>query len=247
MSFIIYSDFNMRKYFKIILISFLSICVWINSLFGNNEEGSNSRENRNSDDTLPVELIYFEAHIIDTLVLLRWGTATEISNFGFNVERTQTYASWETLGFVPGNGTSYSPKHYTFLDSTVIPSGTYHYRLKQIDTDGQFKYSDTVTVNYLASNLENRSNFLPTFNLKQNFPNPFNSSTIIQFDIPSNGKVLLNVFNVVGHRIAPLVNEYLKMGSHEIKFDGEKLKSGVYLYRLEFGSFSETKKLILVK
>ncbi len=91
--------------------------------------------------------------------------------------------SWETIGFVSGNGNSNSPKNYSFEDKTVT-SGKYSYRLKQIDNDGQFEYSKTIEVNFGA----------PTkFELSQNYPNPFNPATTIRFNLTEAQNVKLVV------------------------------------------------------
>ncbi len=84
---------------------------------------------------------------------------------------------WETLAFVEGHGNSNSPKYYSFTDKSIEASGKYLYRLKQIDIDGTFEYSDEVEINLGSPN---------NFELAQNYPNPFNPSTVIQYSIPSN-------------------------------------------------------------
>jgi hypothetical protein len=85
------------------------------------------------------------------------------------------------------------------------------------------------------------------FSLKQNFPNPFNPQTVISFTLPKSNTVTLRVFNVLGEEIAMLVNEHLKPGTYEIKWDAENFPSGVYYYKLQAGSFVETKKMVLIK
>ncbi len=247
MSFIFNFDFDMIKYFRIILASFLTLCVWINFLFGNNEEGSNSRDNRFSDDTLPVELIYFEAQILSSFVFLRWGTATEINNYGFNVERADTSLIFLYLGFVPGHGTSYSPKHYTFYDSTLTSGGIYYYRLKQIDTDGHFKYSDTISVNFSTVNVPDVNNNDHSFKLYQNFPNPFNSETIIQFEIPNTEYAQLDIFNLLGEKVSTPLSEILNQEIYNYVLKSGNLSSGVFIYQLKFGKLILSKKFTLVK
>ncbi|MCZ6704211.1 MAG: FG-GAP-like repeat-containing protein [Ignavibacteria bacterium] len=91
-------------------------------------------------------------------------------------------------------------------------------------------------------------NKLPTeFNLEQNYPNPFNPSTKIIFSIPQETNVILKVYNLLGKEVATLVNENKKPGFYELNFGGENLPSGVYVYRIEAGSFSSSKKMILLK
>jgi len=85
------------------------------------------------------------------------------------------------------------------------------------------------------------------FELMQNFPNPFNPSTNIKFRISDHGFVTLKVFNILGDEVASLVNEEKSAGAYNINFDATGLSSGLYLYKLQSGSFVETKKMILIK
>jgi len=198
---------------------------------------------------LPVELTSFTASVINNSVVLNWITATELNNYGFEVERTSPRPSpyegeggeagrgWEKIGFVNGNGTTSSPNSYTYEDKTVT-SGTYSYRLKQIDNDGSFEYSNTVEVSFME----------PTeFGLEQNFPNPFNPTTSIQYAISSRQFVTLKVYDVLGKEIATLVNESREAGNYEIIFDASTLPSGMYIYKLQAGDFLQVRKMTLIK
>jgi len=204
---------------------------------------------------LPVELITFTASVSNEKVTLNWNTATEVNNYGFEIERYAQSADrkgWETLGFIEGAGNSNSPKEYSFTDNTTAASTPLSYRLKQIDLDGSFKYSNEIEVN-----VEN----LPTeFALEQNYPNPFNPVTTIKYAIPTPptssplvkgrtevGFVTLKVFNLLGQEVATLVNTQQPAGNYEVKFDASNLSSGIYLYKLQAGDFSSVKKLILMK
>ena len=91
-------------------------------------------------------------------------------------------------------------------------------------------------------------NALPeTLHLSQNYPNPFNPNTEIEFTLPTAGQVKLEIFNIMGQRITTLVNRRLEAGHHTVSFDGGKVASGVYLYRLQAGEFVESKKMMLLK
>lgn len=226
------------------------------ALYGSLTHGQyySSHLNDIKDDTLPVELIYFEAEVFGNLVLLRWGTATEINNYGFMIERSQLPFAFTSIGFVFGNGTSYSPKHYTFYDSTLTSNGIYYYRLKQIDTDGHFKYSDTVSVNFSIVNVPYLNNNDYSLKLYQNFPNPFgeasnsgNSETIIQFEISHTEYVQLDIFNLLGEKISTPLSEILNRGRYNYILNGTNLSSGVYVYRLKFGERILSRKFTLVK
>ncbi len=200
------------------------------------------------DHNLPVELSSFSASVIGNAVKLNWKTETEVNNYGFDVERYALSAerqAWEKIGFVNGNGNSNSPKSYSFEDKSVL-SGKYSYRLKQIDNDGQFEYSKTIEVDLAAPK---------KFELSQNYPNPFNPTTTIRFSLPdaslnpSQGGTLvkLTVYNVLGQQVAVLVNDILEAGVHTINFNASELNSGIYIYKLEAGSFVQTRKMTLIK
>ena len=198
-------------------------------------------------NALPVELNSFTAKAVDSKVTLNWRTATEVNNYGFEIERTvgspqssvgsQSQNTWEKIGFIQGHGNSNSQKDYSFTDEN--PSdGLVNYRLKQIDNDGNFKYSSIVEVTSLPTK----------YSLGQNYPNPFNPSTTISYQLPvAAGHVSLKVYDVLGREVATLVNEQKAPGNYEVKFDGSKLASGVYIYRIEAGKFSDLKKLLLIK
>jgi hypothetical protein len=188
---------------------------------------------------IPVELTSFTASLNNNNVTLKWNTATELNNKGFEIERTVTSLpqSWKSIGFVPGFGTTTEPHTYSFTDSE-LESGKYLYRLKQIDFDGSSEYSDEVEVE-ISLPLE--------YQLAQNYPNPFNPSTTIKYSVPSAGTVQLKVYDVLGNEVTNLLNEYKQAGSYNIEWDASSLQSGVYFYQLRTNEFVETKKMILMK
>jgi hypothetical protein len=186
---------------------------------------------------VPVELTSFAAVIADDNVQLNWTTATEINNQGFEVERSTANGEFEKVGFVPGHGTTTDIQTYSYVDSKVA-SGNYTYRLKQIDFNGTFEYSDVVAVEVTVP-LE--------FTLEQNYPNPFNPSTVIKYSIPENGFVTLDVYNLLGEKVGSLVNGVQEAGRYEINFDASNLASGIYVYSLKAGSFTSVKKMLLMK
>jgi len=201
---------------------------------------------------LPVELTTFSASIANSNVELKWQTATEVNNYGFEIQRQYSDAStslsmtvipsgdegWEKVGFVKGHGNSNSPKEYSFIDKTAENSGKYFYRLKQVDVDGQFEYSPEIEVTFGAP---------AKFELSQNYPNPFNPTTNIRFTLPEAGNVKLAVYNLLGQKIADLVNQNMEAGFHNITFDGSNLTSGIYIYRLEAGNNVMIRKMQLVR
>ena len=187
---------------------------------------------------VPVELVSFNAKVVNKVVLLDWRTATEVNNYGFEVERSSGSDSWDKIGFVNGHGNSNSPKKYYFEDSK-LSNTSYKYRLKQVDNDGSFAYSNIVSV--LIGQTPN------SFALSQNYPNPFNPSTKISWQSPVSGWQTLKVYNILGNEVATLVNEFREAGSYEIDFNASQLTSGVYIYKISAGNFSDTKKMILSK
>ncbi|WP_337873093.1 reprolysin-like metallopeptidase [Ignavibacterium sp.] len=191
------------------------------------------------ENAIPVELVSFTAELIKDGVLLNWITATETNNAGFTIERGTDSENFSEIGFVGGKGTTTEPTAYSYLDKSV-QSGTYYYRLKQTDYDGTFKYLNVVQVEV----------GLPTeFSLEQNYPNPFNPTTVIEFVIPSgaNNFVTLKVFDMLGNEVVTLVNEYREAGVYKIEFDASNIPSGMYVYKLSAGSFSASKKMVLIK
>ncbi len=193
------------------------------------------------DIPLPVELVSFTAKIVRGNVVLNWITETEVSNYGFNVERSGNDKIWQKIGFVEGSGNSNSIKDYSFTDSRLTSGLEYYYRLKQIDTDGQFEYSNEVSVTISIDD----------YSLYQNYPNPFNPTTTINFSLPEEAFVKLKIFDILGSEIAVLVNERLGPGNYETIFNISSAKggipSGIYFYSLEAGSFIKTNKMIIMK
>jgi len=196
------------------------------------------------DNVVPVELKYFSGSFLNSAVRLNWLTATETNNSGFEILRSaQNDNEWETIGFVPGFGTTTEPKSYSFTDEDVT-TGVFKYRLKQIDFDGMFEYSNEIEVVV---------DFTPTeFVLYQNYPNPFNPTTKIKYEVPNvrtrdRVSVRIIVYDVLGNEVATLVNEEKQPGVYEVEFDASSLASGMYLYKLQAGNFVQTKKMILLR
>ena len=144
-----------------------------------------------------------------------------------------------TAGFVPGSGTSNRPHDYSFGDENLLP-GSYAYRIKQVDRNGSSTYSATVIVQVGTVPREIR--------LGQNFPNPFNPSTTIEFTLPADGRATLTVFDVLGREVATLLDEERQAGTVQtVTVDLARLASGTYYYRLESGREVLTRKMLLMK
>jgi photosystem II stability/assembly factor-like uncharacterized protein len=187
---------------------------------------------------VPVELSSFIGNVSGNNVNIYWSTAAEKNNLGFDIERGTSLNNFTKLSFIKGKGTSTLINQYSYVDKELVP-GVYYYRIKQTDLDGSFKYYYLGTEIHIGAPKQ--------FELSQNYPNPFNPSTIIKYDIPQDGRVTLKIYNILGKEIAVLVNDFQKAGSYSFNFDAHKLSSGVYLYKLESGNFTDTKKLTLIK
>jgi len=219
---------------------------------------SNSDDGLSVDDfsvdqtALPVELVSFTGSLLNNSIQLKWQTATEVDNYGFEIERSRMSShskddnhDFQKIGFVKGNGNSNSPKKYLYEDKNFSEYGKYLYRLKQIDTDGNFAFSNIVEVNFTSPR---------ELSLNQNYPNPFNPSTKIIYSIPAGETnfveerhVTLKIYNVLGNELSILINENKVPGVYEAEFNGANFPSGVYYYKLEAGNRTEVKKMLLLK
>jgi C1A family cysteine protease len=195
------------------------------------------------ESNIPVELSSFSAVNLGSLIQLSWTTATETNNLQFEVERklinSNTAGDWTLIGYVEGKGTTTEPQQYIYTDEIGDMNATgLQYRLKQIDFNGNYSYSDVVTVNDLAPS---------EFSLEQNYPNPFNPSTLIKYSIPDKKFVTLKVYDILGNEVSILINEEQFTGSYEIEFNADYLAAGVYYYTLMTDNFVQTRKMILLK
>nr|HPN37491.1 T9SS type A sorting domain-containing protein [Melioribacteraceae bacterium] len=169
---------------------------------------------------------------------LNWATATEINNYGFEIEKSFDKVNWNKIAFKNGYGNSNSVKDYNYTDNDITKNGMYYYRLKQIDNNGSFEYSNIVEVNV---------NIPVKFEVAQNFPNPFNPVTNISFTLPEATNVTLYIFNAIGQQIKAINAGYKDAGKHTLEFDGSNLNSGVYFYKVEAGKNSMIRKMALIK
>ncbi|NWF50716.1 MAG: choice-of-anchor D domain-containing protein [Ignavibacteriaceae bacterium] len=196
-------------------------------------------------DVIPVELVSLSAGIIGNDVELKWSTASETNNRGFEIQRlsiNHKVKQWHNVGFVEGSGTSINNNSYTFIDRNLTP-GAYSYRIKQIDLDGRFNYTGEIAVEI----------GIPVkFALEQNYPNPFNPSTKINYSIPKESDVKLTVYDLLGREIYTLVDDIQKPGYYEVEWKGLNssqipVTSGTYFFRLQAGSYSAVKKMLLLR
>jgi endonuclease I len=199
-----------------------------------------------TDSSLPVELSSFTGKLVNSGVKLQWQTSTELNNYRFELERKYEDNNWITLTEMMGAGNSNSPKQYFYLDKEIQFNGKYYYRLKQVDVNGNSKYFNEIEVNV---------NFIPAvYALENNFPNPFNPSTVIRYSLPFESNVRLSVYNSLGQVVINELSSGLKPeGTYDINFNAYSLNSGIYFYTIQANSsdglhsFTATKKMILMK
>ncbi|MEJ5305664.1 MAG: T9SS type A sorting domain-containing protein [Ignavibacteria bacterium] len=199
---------------------FLLIIILSTSIFG---------QKFNDQNILPIELLYFEGFSLSNGILLRWGTATEVNNFGFEVQRADTSKFFEYVDFVPGSGNSNSPKHYFLVDSTLPGMGLYFYRLKQIDTDGSYHFSDTIQVYYNPLSVENvNSNSPGIFFVKNDY-----ASKDLEIEIDDkilHSSIEIEIYSILGQRIYKSTFEPF---TNKIKISYSNFSSGVYILAIK--------------
>ena len=140
------------------------------------------------------------------------------------------------IGFIGGHGNSNSPNNYSFIDNKPLSAKSL-YRLKQIDKNGTFNYTKSIEAEAV----------ILKYDLAQNFPNPFNPSTLITFSLPVSSNVVVKIYNVLGKLITTLVNENKEAGSYTVNFNASGLGNGVYFYKIQAGNFAKTMKMLLLK
>ncbi|MEO8512601.1 MAG: T9SS type A sorting domain-containing protein [Ignavibacteria bacterium] len=187
---------------------------------------------------LPVTLSIFNALSQKNNVVLSWKTESEINNFGFDVERKTETGGWNKIAFVQGSGTTNQPVEYTYEDKKLMP-GKYFYRLKQIDYNGNYEYFDLALYVLILKP--------QVFSMGQNYPNPSNPSSNIDFQLPERTLVNISVYNLLGQLVTTLVNQERDAGIYTIEFDGSNVSSGTYIYRITAGSYSEVRKMLIIK
>ncbi len=197
------------------------------------------------DNPLPVELASYTLNFVSNGVELAWVTATETDNLGFIISRSesengqyQQIASYNSSDLLKGQGTTSQQTEYAYTDFSInqIPGKTYFYRLEDVDITGK------------RNKLEVKQITLPEdYALAQNYPNPFNPTTTIQFNLKVPGKTSLEVYDILGRKVATLLNQEMKAGAHVVNWNARNYASGVYFYRLQSGNFAQVKKMMLVK
>jgi len=175
-------------------------------------------------------------------VRIAWETLSETNTYRFYVERDGS-RGWLTVDSVAAAGTTLQRRQYAVTDSGAQP-GTSTYRVRQVDLDGSTRYSQAVSITVPGAPPGESVN---AFQLEQNFPNPFNPTTTISYDLPVRTHVSLAVYNGLGQRVATVIDEIEDPGTHRVVFDGSRIPSGAYFYRIQTPGFTRTKVLVLVR
>jgi len=219
-----------------------SVSSYSEIFFGGGNEGGTSTNYQATCWTgdgsfIPVELVSFSSSVSGNDVSLSWITATEVNNSHFEIQRSSNGVGFARIGIIEGKGTSTETSYYSFEDE-ALNAGHYYYRLKQVDYNGSFEFSNVIEADIVTVN---------SFDLSQNYPNPFNPSTTINFSISNSGLVSLKVYDVMGNEIAEIFYQEIAAGSHSIEFNAAGLASGTYFYKLQAGNKIETQKMLLLK
>jgi len=186
---------------------------------------------------VPVELSAFSVSLINGITTINWSTATELNNFGFEIQRSSNLSDWDILSFVKGAGTTSERNSYNFSDPNP-PAGKLFYRLRQIDLDGSYKFYGPQSVENINVN---------DFNLAQNYPNPFNPTTNIRFSLKHDSFIALDIYNPAGELVSTLISGNMEAGSHNIQFEAANMTSGIYIARLTSGEGIRSIKMMLLK
>lgn len=203
-----------------------------------------------SDFYLPVEMLGFNAVSgLDHQVTLNWTTASEVNTEKFIITRADSRDGlYHTVGNRNAAGTTSERHDYEFTDTRVVNGQTYFYKLHTRDIDGNLDVYNVdgvaVVVNATPSENPEAATY---YELAQNYPNPFNSQTNFTFSIPAADHVSLKVFDLTGREVATVANDVFSAGSHTISWNANALPTGVYMYTMTSGSFSQTMKLLFLK
>lgn len=186
---------------------------------------------------LPVELATFTATRDADAVVLSWRTASETNNAGFRVQhRSPEATAWSTRSFVEGAGTTAEPQDYRFRVSD-LGAGTHRFRLQQVDTDGSTSLSSVQTITVAPQSLS----------LRAPYPNPAQEQATVAYTLPRDQHVTLRVFNVLGQRVATLVEERATAGRKTLTVDTGSLSSGMYFVRLVAGGTTRVQRLVVAR
>ncbi|HZK62745.1 MAG TPA: DUF4082 domain-containing protein, partial [Puia sp.] len=186
---------------------------------------------------LPVTLLNFTATKQGSDdALLKWTTTMEENNKGFEILRSTDASSWTVVGFVAGAGNSQTPINYQYTDKN-LSSGTYYYKLRQVDYDNNSVFSKIAQVTIDGGLM---------LELLQNRPNPFTSTTIVGMVIPTAGRVQLLLYDQMGRQVQILMDEFKAPGTYQVQVNKNGLGSGIYYYKMNTMNQSLVKKMTVL-
>jgi len=200
------------------------------------------------DEQVPVELSAFAGEVIDDRVVLNWATASQTNNAGFRVLRSTDQQNFEVVSeLISGAGTTDALLDYTFTDEGIPAVEQVYYVLEQIDLDGTIHRSNPIGV-LLGARFLN----LPTEFASAVYPNPFNPSTTISYDLPLEAEVSIVIYDAIGQEIRRLISQQHTAGRYSIQWDakdhlGRSVGSGVYIAKILAGNNTATQKMLLLK
>lgn len=167
---------------------------------------------------LPVEMIYLEANAVNNaFIQLKWATALEVNNDGFQIERSTDGQTWATIGWVNGNDNATTQTNYTFDDVNVVANTVYYYRLKQVDNDGAFEYTDIVSARITGE---------VSFSVKDFVPNPTMDKTNLIITASKDQDITVTFYNVVGQNVLESTHQVSKGGTR-LEFELGKLQAAL--------------------
>ena len=175
-------------------------------------------------DPLPVDLLSFSGRILGRDAKLYWSTATESNNAGFDIERKAEGGNWVKAGYIMGAGNAASVKQYSFTDPGLAP-GVYQYRLRQVNFSGIGTYSKEISLKVSGK---------PVFVVSNIFPNPIVSAATFEYQLPSDYRVTVELFNMGGQKMATIINKDQAAGSYTqaINADQLRLANGSYMFKV---------------
>ena len=218
----------------------------------------------NEDSSLPVSLSSFTARVHEGAVQLEWSAESEVNNLGFEVWKSneemgqyRLIGSYETIPALQGQGNSSTRHDFSYTDTRVVDGQTYWYYLVDVDFTGNRITHEPLSITLNASGLTSISGEIPDeFKLHPNYPNPFNPSTTLQFDIPAQDGNLLDikvvVYNTLGQVVKVLYRGKTTAGSYLIQWDGtsetgSQAPSGLYFASFIAPMYNQTIRLMLIK
>ena len=196
--------------------------------------------------TVPVTLSSFTAIAHQGYIDVNWTSQSEVNALAYHLYRGEhEYGQYLEIARLDAQGNSESPRDYHFVDQDVVAGLNYYYKLAAEDCQGNVEFHEPV--------LASAATAVPgTYSLMPNYPNPFNASTVIGYQLPVSGQVTLAIYDVLGRKVRTLLNAYREAGNYTARWDSEddrggELKSGVYFCVFETGDFSQTRKMVLTR